>query len=362
MKIVLFTATGAENLGDELITLCEIREFLKNNEETHITLFSHDIERTKRFLISQKLWLNNINIKEYFPNALRKHPFRNIGLFWETVKAIKKSDHVYIGGGGLLYSKNEEWRSPLRLWWMRVFLAQICRKPITYLSLGISVKPSDLRNVSRMFFWNKTITVRDRESLEVVTELWYKCDILPDPVCTYIPEWVKEFQSRTIGIALRKGFVPDETILQIIKKLTALGYKILLLPHSLHPMDESSHDGYYLQDFLLPGVETTQSIEQTLQGYKKCHIIIAMRLHSMILAIDHHIPFVGMSYSKKTNSLLSEIAWRHAFWVNTASVEVLEETLANIEREYSELRSKLAEIHNTSQTVYHEKFTQIVWK
>jgi hypothetical protein len=27
VMIVLFTATGAENLGDELITLCEIRSF-----------------------------------------------------------------------------------------------------------------------------------------------------------------------------------------------------------------------------------------------------------------------------------------------------------------------------------------------
>jgi hypothetical protein len=104
--IVLFTATGAENLGDELITLCEIRYFQETS--TEITLFSHNIERTRRFLLSQNISLTNINIQEYFPNALRKQPFRNIQLFWRTIKTIKNTDHVYVGGGGLLYSKNEE--------------------------------------------------------------------------------------------------------------------------------------------------------------------------------------------------------------------------------------------------------------
>lgn len=108
MNIVLFTATGAENLGDELITLCEIQSFLAADENTRITLFSHDIERTRRFLLSQKLSLENIMIKEYFPNALKKNTLKNIRLFWETVKIIKNTDHVYIGGGGLFYGKNEE--------------------------------------------------------------------------------------------------------------------------------------------------------------------------------------------------------------------------------------------------------------
>ena len=141
--IVLFTATGAENLGDELITLCEIRYFQSIDKE--ITLFSHDIERTRRFLLAQKISLADILIKEYFPNALRKQPFKNIKLFWETVKTIRNANHVYVGGGGLLYSKNEEGHSPLRLWWMRAVLVHFFRKPLTYLSLGISTSAEELK-------------------------------------------------------------------------------------------------------------------------------------------------------------------------------------------------------------------------
>lgn len=108
MKIVLFTATGAENLGDELITLCEIQRFLLMDKNTQITLFSHDINRTKRFLLSQNLPLEQVTIQEYFPNGLRTNPIRNIRLFWRMLVSIKNADHVYIGGGGLLYSKSEE--------------------------------------------------------------------------------------------------------------------------------------------------------------------------------------------------------------------------------------------------------------
>lgn len=107
MKIVLFTATGAENLGDELITLCEIQSF-RALSETEITIFSHDRDRTKRFFISQNMSLENITIREYFPNGIKKHPLKNLKLFWETLMTLKNTDRVYIGGGGLLYSRNEE--------------------------------------------------------------------------------------------------------------------------------------------------------------------------------------------------------------------------------------------------------------
>ena len=108
MNIVLFTATGAENLGDELITLCEVRSFQSIFPAIHITIFSHDIERTRRFLLSQKISIENIVLKEYFPNNIRKHPLKNIYFLWHTIRSIQQADHVYIGGGGLLYGKNEE--------------------------------------------------------------------------------------------------------------------------------------------------------------------------------------------------------------------------------------------------------------
>jgi hypothetical protein len=94
-RICLFTATGAENLGDELITLCEVRELFKRGY-THITIFSHDIARTRRFFLSQQCDIENIDFCEYFPNAIRTQPLKNIKLLWETIKILKKSDKICI--------------------------------------------------------------------------------------------------------------------------------------------------------------------------------------------------------------------------------------------------------------------------
>lgn len=354
MNIVLFTATGAENLGDELITLCEIRYFEKTN--THITVFSHDVARTKRFLVSQNISLEHITIEEYFPNGLRKHPLKNIKLLCKTIKIIRDTDHIYVGWGGLLYSKNEEWHSPLRLWWMRAVITKFFKKPLTYLSLWVSATCEELQPFAKGIFENATMTVRDKKSKELVKALWFTATLLPDPVLNYSAQ--KTEKSKIIGIAMRKWFLSDEVIKELIKKLLSQGYEILLLPHSLHPTDENSHDGYYLQNFLFPGVSTTQSIEQTLEAYKKCHIVLSMRLHSMILALTHHIPFVAISYSQKTNILLEEINWNYAHQ-SDAKVDDILGSINTIEQEYEELSQKLAERHAHYQTQYTQSFP---WK
>ena len=95
--ILLMTATGAENLGDELITLCEINELREKNSNTNIILFSHDISRTLRFLRSQNISEKNLTILPYFPTNIRKYPLKNITYFFQTIKAIRQANHVYIG-------------------------------------------------------------------------------------------------------------------------------------------------------------------------------------------------------------------------------------------------------------------------
>lgn len=358
-RICLFTATGAENLGDELITLCEVSELFKRGYE-HITVFSHDIARTRRFFLSQKYNPENIHFCEYFPNAIRTQPLRNIQLLWETIKIIRKSDAIFIWGGGLFYSEHDEWHSPLRLWWMRAMLVKLLWKTITYLSLGISASVEQLKPYNWWLFSGNTITVRDVQSQKILQELWKKSTVLPDPVLSFSPTvWDKIEKNKIIGIALRKWFISDVVLLDTIKKIIARGYEVLLLPHSLHPLDETSHDGYYLQNFLLPGVRTTQSIEQTLKAYKTCRIIISMRLHSMILAIDHHIPFIGISYGQKTSQLLREIDWKYT--CQGAWDDVIKH-IEEIEGNYVQLSTQLEKIHGSQRENYNTILSSIVWK
>jgi len=106
--ILLMTATGAENLGDELITLCEIKELREKNPNTSIIVFSHSPSRTRRFLRSQNISEKNLTVLPYFPTNVKKYPIKNCIYFFQTLQAIKQASHIYIGGGGLLYSVSEE--------------------------------------------------------------------------------------------------------------------------------------------------------------------------------------------------------------------------------------------------------------
>ena len=95
MHILLLTATGAENLGDELITLYELKQLSEPN--TKITVLTHDAARTQRFFISQKYPTERINIAEYFPKNIRKKIWKNIALFWKNLVLFASADAIYIG-------------------------------------------------------------------------------------------------------------------------------------------------------------------------------------------------------------------------------------------------------------------------
>ena len=304
-KICIFTASWQENLGDELITLCEIREFREKNNDIDITLFSHNPGNTRRFLLSQKCDMTRLDIAQYFPHFLWKHPLKNIQIFIQMLHTIRSSDEVVIGWGWLFYSAREEWRSPLKLWALRVMIAKFFRTPIRYLALGVTATVNELKPFAKILFQNTTISVRDAWSQKIIKELGYDAERRDDPVFGWqpAPKNTTKKNQKIIGISLRSGYISDDIIEKTIRELIKQWYEIVLLPHSLHPTDERSHDGYYLQRFLFPGVRITQTIEQTLRAYTDLDILFGMRLHSMILAAVYHIPLIALSYSAKTRSL-----------------------------------------------------------
>lgn len=112
----LFTATGAYNLGDELILLQEYT-YLKNRyPEATFSIFTYD---EKSSLLPEDTSIEHL---VYFPHHLKKRPFRNVWYLIQTILTVRRSDCIIVGGGGLLYD-NEEGQSfdkLLRPWRFRV--------------------------------------------------------------------------------------------------------------------------------------------------------------------------------------------------------------------------------------------------
>jgi len=59
----------------------------------------------------------------------------------------------------------------------------------------------------------------------------------------------------------------------------------------------------------LKDIEIAWSMQETYDFYKnkKLDIVLAQRLHSIILSQVYEIPFVWISYSKKTSEILNEL-------------------------------------------------------
>lgn len=89
-----------------------------------------------------------------------------------------------------------------------------------------------------------------------------------------------------------------------------MGAEIVLMPHSFHQTDEKANDFLFLQQFAEENqADICQNMHQVYEVYKGEYIdmCIAMRLHAMILSQVYEIPFIGVSYSKKTDELLKDL-------------------------------------------------------
>ncbi len=80
-----------------------------------------------------------------------------------------------------------------------------------------------------------------------------------------------------------------------------------------------------------------------------------MRLHSIILAVDHHIPFIGISYGKKTQYLLQDLDWKYTHTTDVSVTQIIED-VTEIEKNYPKLEEKLEEKHLPYQTLYINSF------
>lgn len=345
----LFTATGAYNLGDELILLQEYA-YLKNRyPEASFSVFTYD--EASSLLPDDP----TIEYLSYFPHHLKTRPFHNVWYLIKTVLTIRKSDAVIIGGGGLLYD-NEEGQSfekLLRQWKLRVWLVKFFRKPLVYWSLGIHLRKENEAKILPLFDGTNTfVSVRDAESKKTLESIGVKSLLLRDPVLSYDPEIPKLLIKHRpkAGLSFRSGFLQDEleNIEKIITFLMARGYEPILLNHSFHPNNISTNDDAFLMSLREKyRLHSTADIRETLESYKDLEFVIGMRLHSLILAFVHAIPFFAISYGKKTDEFVRGINYDYSLASRVFDIEIFKKRFIELEREKNEQKFALSAKNDT---------------
>ncbi len=130
------TATGAYNLGDEII-LAEELKFLQNHygDMAEFTVFSYDKK-------SALVYDPTVKFVSYFPNNFFDHFFANIGYFFKNVWLIYRADILIIGGGGILFDNEPDVSFDMLLWqwYFRTKIARIGGTTIVYLGISLELK------------------------------------------------------------------------------------------------------------------------------------------------------------------------------------------------------------------------------
>ena len=342
MLISIFASVWAQNLWDELILKNEIKILKEKykSKNPRFVVFSYDCKNP--FLKDEK-----VEYKEYFPIWI-KNPlniFKNIKNFFIFLLTIIKSDLIVIWGWWLFFD-NEVWnkKNPLDLWIFRMKFFKFFLKRIYFFRVWLSIKrENSFKKIQKIFSWKKDIIeVRDNYSLKVLQDLgiekvgkkydpvffdnwWNIEDIINKKISIKKIfkdfslknlKWI-DFENKKIWIAFRSGYLtkdPELEILmikEIIEFIQKKWWQVIFLPHSFSKQDILSNDYKWMKliSSKLKNIEIAWSMQETYDFYrnKKLDIVLAQRLHSIILSQVYEIPFIGISYSKKTNEILNEL-------------------------------------------------------
>ena len=160
----------------------------------------------------------------------------------------------------------------------------------------------------------RRVTVRGPRSQELLAEAGIEARVVGDPALLLGPRPGEVTrQEGTVGVTL--GFGDDlwghdqqrvtAAVSGASRHLRAEGWRVRLL--ALNPEDAAGHarlagDGVE--------VECTPDADAYLSAVAGCQVVIAQRLHAMVLSAAAGTPFVALDYQPKCTDFLASVGWR----------------------------------------------------
>ncbi|MCI4453609.1 MAG: polysaccharide pyruvyl transferase family protein [Thermodesulfobacterium sp.] len=308
MKIFLSGYYGAKNLGDELLLLKVIEDILAIAPQAEFLVWSIDKEFTNRFL------------KDYPVSAVDRFSPA------DTVNAVKSSDLVVLGGGGILQEYYgikiedlfKDFGYHVVSYAVPPFLGKLFGKKVFYWCLGHGpVVTEEALYFSRWFYsLADCITVRDEASFEEVSSLVSKDKVYldADPLLHFdFKRWaVEKKEPNILGVAIRKWFFEETLVEKVGRALRRLlserpDLKIFLIPCDLNldPAVLGRLQALLPEDRLVRF--EIEGIEDIVRAISLCQWFVGMRLHSLICAYKLGLPFLALSYDGKTEEFVKSV-------------------------------------------------------
>lgn len=324
---------GRDNVGDEVLLSSLLDLITERYGDVEVYVLTKDVDRTES--------LHDVTA------VAEGNPI-------EWLRTSILVDTLVIGGGGL-FANSVHLRYPIL-----ILINIVLNNPIWV--VGVSVAPIENAYDEALlrFALNsvEAIVVRDEDSKARLRDIGVSkgINVVPDLAFAgnekheaSLPEEIPE---EFIAVSVRpptgysRSELDTEELARSLDSLKeSLDTEILFLPFKPDVDTEASRQvagemGYQVE--VMQNPNDFREIETILS---EADLLVGMRLHSVILAARNHIPFVGLSYHPKCESVLRQLGTGEIMWCDSFDADAL---ISRAEDRYAEnLSEALASKHGS---------------
>lgn len=321
-RIIIIGQSLSANLGDQAIY-----EALKQiiSEKGHYEIAKYPIKATQFMNLRQRYSIS------WFIKIVRLLTIHIPIHYASLARIVRNSDLVIIGGGQLIL--DHSLLSPIQFL-ITSFIPKLLGKTLFICAIGagpIRYRLSKILYRKAISFANQ-ISVRDRYSLcTLVHDIKIKSNnvtLTADPAITLHSKSKKKNRTHSVvGISTMAFQFPNHNVRGVNEKyykyvndmhklvdglIETTVSRIILIPTEA-PYDVEAMGDIYKKVRNKKNVELSSpaNVDELIEIIRSCDVLIGTRMHSMLLALSHHIPIVGIAWHGKINSLFEAIGMRH---------------------------------------------------
>lgn len=214
-----------------------------------------------------------------------------------ALEALNGFDVVLVGGGGLFtleppkpFGTFQEWKGRFRA-------------PLAFLGVGVeAVPPEHAETIRAIVEASAAFVVRDRGSFDLVRPFSPRAAKGPDITFLYPRRIERAPDPRATGVNLRiwdfdAGRRYDNA---------AWCEAINALPGEKETIPLSFAEGLRDAD-AMQGIRGRRNSRFDMDLYRNVRVMVGMRLHSLIFAVQNGIPVIGIAYAPKVRRFLAEV-------------------------------------------------------
>ncbi|NLY53593.1 MAG: polysaccharide pyruvyl transferase CsaB [Firmicutes bacterium] len=326
-KYVISGYYGFGNAGDEAILEAIIRSLQEQDEQAEITVLSAQPERTTA---------------EHGVRAVHRTRLGQI------VPALRRADLFISGGGGLLQDATSSRSLLYYLGLLRLARLLGCKTMVYANSIGPIRRQRNQRLTANILKKTDYITVRDQLSLQLLADLGVQgppMKLTADPVLL-LPTPVIEPKPQTLVIAVRE-WPSEHDFLEQVKlagrRWVQDGFSLRFIPfHYSRDLAISQQ----LAAEIGPGascLSQPQGFNDLLGELAQAEVVVAMRLHALIMAAACNRPLVGIAYDPKIIGFLQSVDQPLAGTTDNLQAQQLYEQVLAVYRQRDKLKQHLAD-------------------